>query len=517
MRAAICILFLVAPLFAQEKPVKLPEGIRRLPAITARTKPVGAIVFADKGRQLAAIAAAGLETWDVATAERLHTWPGAFLAIAASPDGSLIAALDDKDDVHLFDVLSHREEGKLRFTGAAVAPHDGPCDTAILSFSPNGKLLAVGCRKDIEIWYVESRTFSHRLGTGWGSRLGVVDFFPDSERIVRTGFPTYAAAIWSVKTKDNVGTLLGSKYMRSGRLAPDGSAFATGIDFGESTGVVRFLSSDGRLNLGIHVAAPVNSIAFSPDSRVVAARTIDGKLRLIHRKSLQAVDAIEVAKVAEDVRPLGLAFSPSGEYLAADEGERIVIWDVGEWRKKLAGYEKLTPERLESTWEDLSRWFEDGDEWIDVAPLRQLVGVPDQAIPLLSEKLRPASPADPAVVGRLIVELDDESFNVRERASRQLVELDLAAKTLLVDRLKKGVTLEQKRRIETILDSLGRGKNPHRLREYRAVWIACMVGSRAALELLEVWAGGAPDAFLTAEAKEALRRLKGTSRSGAFR
>ena len=83
---------------------------------------------------------------------------------------------------------------------------------------------------------------------------------------------------------------------------------------------------------------PVNSIAFSPDSRVVAVRSIDGKIQLIHRKSLQTVGAIEVAAVDGKVGPLGLAFAPGGVRLAVDQEDRITIWDVADRQKKLAGW-----------------------------------------------------------------------------------------------------------------------------------------------------------------------------------
>ena len=510
--------FLIAPpVFSQEPPTKepparLPDGIRLLRTIDAKGKPGRDIVFVDRGRQLATITAAGVECWNLAAGTQVHAWPGVFQALAASPDGTTIAALDDQDDVHLFDVATHRERWKIRFTGDALAPADGPLDTAILSFSPDGKRLAVACRKDIEIWDVASQSFSQRFGPGWGARLGVVDFFPDSRRVARTGFPTYAVAIWDTDSHRNVGTFRGARYLRAGRLAPDGDAFAAGVDVGGGVHVVQFLREGTRFDLSVRVSGLVNSVAFSPDSRVVACRSIDGKLLLIHRKSLQAVDSLNVAKIGDEARPLGLAFSPSGAQLAADEGDRIAVWDLADWRKKLPAFEKLTPNRLESVWKELARPADDVDEWIDVPAVRQLVGVPDQAIPLLTAKQRPAPPVDPKIVLQLIAELDDDRFNVRERATRMLIDFDGAGKTILAERLKAGATLEQKRRIETILGATSRSTLSRHIREYRAVWIAWMIGSPAAIELLRSWAGGDRDAFLTAEAQGGLLRLQRAER-----
>jgi hypothetical protein len=508
MRALLCSLFLAAPAFAQEPGGALPAGIRLLRTIDAKGNPGRAVVFVDKGRQLATVTDAGVECRKFADGTQVHAWPGVFQAIAASPDGAAIAALDDQDDVHLFDVASHRELWKFRFTGEALAPAEGTPDTAILTFSPSGKLLAVACRKDIEIWDVASQSFVERFGPGWRARLGIVDFFPDNRRIARTGFPTFAVAIWDTTSRRNVGTYRGAKQIRAGRLAPDGDAFAAGVDLGGGANAIQFLREGTRFDLSVRVSGLVNGIVFSPDNRVIACRCVDGKLHLIHRKSLQPIDALAVAKVDADARPLGLAFSPGGLQLAADDGNRIAVWDLADWHSKLAGFEKLPADRLESVWKDLAHPADEIEEWIDVPAVHQLVGVPDQAIPLLAAKLRPASSVDPKIVQKLIAELDDESFNVRERATRTLIEFDGKGKSILVDRLKSGVTLEQKRRIEMIVEATNRGVMSRHIREYRAVWIAWMIRTPAAIELLRSWAGGDRDALLTTEAQGGLVRLQ---------
>ncbi len=498
------LLIVAGPAVAQQS---LPDSPRLIRTIDAAGKPGRAVVFADQGRLLATVTTAGVECWRLADGTKVHTWPGSIVAIAASADGKTLAALDARDDVHLLDPIDRKEVATFRFTGAALVPDDGNLDTAVLAFSPDGKKLAVGCRKDIEIWDLADRSFSQRFGPGWGQRLGAIDFLPDSSRVARTGFPTYAVAIWDTTAKRNVGTFRGTNYIRAGRLSPDGDTFAAGIDLAGSISIVQFLRENRRIDLSVRVSASVNSVAFSRDGGIVAVRSLDGKVRLIHRKSLQPLAAFDVAEIGKDARSAGLTFSPSGRELALDEGDRLRVWDIGDRRQQMDAFEKLTKERLESLWDELAGSFDVNDDWIDVPPVHQLVGVPEQAIPLLAAKLRPVASVDPTVMERLFAELDDDVFGVRERATKSLIEYGGLGRTFLADRLRAGVSLEQKLRIERILESTSRVTGRGKMREYRAIWIAWMIGTPAAIELIRVWAGGDPDAYLTLEARSAVLRL----------
>jgi hypothetical protein len=67
---------------------------------------------------------------------------------------------------------------------------------------------------------------------------------------------------------------------------------------------------------------------------------------------------------------------------------------------------------------------------------------------------RPRDPIDRKTAERWLRELDDDSFTVREEASRQLEQLGPAARTLLRESLKASTSREARRRIEAALAKL---------------------------------------------------------------
>jgi hypothetical protein len=56
-----------------------------------------------------------------------------------------------------------------------------------------------------------------------------------------------------------------------------------------------------------------------------------------------------------------------------------------------------------------------------------LVAAPGQAVPLPQEQLRPARAPDAQRLARLIADLDSEEFSVREKAARELEQLEALA------------------------------------------------------------------------------------------
>jgi hypothetical protein len=120
--------------------------------------------------------------------------------------------------------------------------------------------------------------------------------------------------------------------------------------------------------------------------------------------------------------------------------------------------------------------------------------------------LRPAPLPDPQRVVRLLADLDNEQFPVREKASRELRELRAPVEAALRQVLAGKPSLEARRRVERLLESLSEW-SPEELRCLRAVEALEHSGTREACALLEVLAAGAPAARLTREAKAALERL----------
>jgi hypothetical protein len=205
-----------------------------------------------------------------------------------------------------------------------------------------------------------------------------------------------------------------------------------------------------------------------------------------------------------------LAFSPDSLTLVAVDGEaRATVWDLTGGRSP-GKRRALTPARLHSLWDAL--------RGTDAARARRavwaLAGAGDSALPLLRRGLRPARDLGPAV-RRLLPGLDDDDFEVREKATGALASLGLEAAPWLREALGRKPSPEARQRIGKVLESLGRGgPPPEALRAVRAVGVLEHLGTPAARRLLRELAGGGLAAPLTQEAREVLRRLARQARSG---
>jgi HEAT repeat protein len=133
---------------------------------------------------------------------------------------------------------------------------------------------------------------------------------------------------------------------------------------------------------------------------------------------------------------------------------------------------------------------------------------PGQALPLLKEQLRPVAAPDERRLARLLADLDDDAFAVRERTTADLEWLGELAVPALRRTLAGNPSPEVRRRAEAVLRMAeAPGLSSVRLRALRAVLLLEHLGTPEARGLLEKLAGGAPEAWLTREAKASLQRL----------
>jgi hypothetical protein len=160
---------------------------------------------------------------------------------------------------------------------------------------------------------------------------------------------------------------------------------------------------------------------------------------------------------------------------------------------------------LDSAWESLGS--EDGLK--TQTAVWSLVAAGDRAVDFLKRRLSPAAPAEPERISRLIAELNSDEFARREQATAELKRPDYRAEAALLKVLEGKPGAEVVRRAEAILAALdNRPAMPaERLRLLRALEVLERIGSEAARKHLASLAEGAPDAWLTMEARACPRRL----------
>jgi hypothetical protein len=166
----------------------------------------------------------------------------------------------------------------------------------------------------------------------------------------------------------------------------------------------------------------------------------------------------------------------------------------------------LTARELEDLWFDLAA--RDGRK--GHRALARLAAFPAQAVGLVRKRLQPstAKPPDQRQIAAWIADLDADSFETREKASRVLGEAGPHARAAVLAALEAGPAPEKKRRLEEVRDRMDRaGPSLEMLRPTRALELLERLGTPEARKLVEELAGGSPGARLTLDARATLRRL----------
>ncbi len=137
-----------------------------------------------------------------------------------------------------------------------------------------------------------------------------------------------------------------------------------------------------------------------------------------------------------------------------------------------------------------------------------LAAAPKLALPYLRERVKPAVTVDEQSVGKLLTLLDDDDFDVREKATRDLAALGKPAEPFLQAALKKGdLSAEVKQRVQRVLVERGQGTSAGETRARRAVEALEHMDAPEARELLQALARGGADNPVTRDARAALARL----------
>jgi len=260
----------------------------------------------------------------------------------------------------------------------------------------------------------------------------------------------------------------------------------------------------GRKLLKVSVDDPA-LLAFSADNRLFAVAAASG-VRLWETASRQEVGFLKAhnrgAIPPYQAFASALAFSPDGRMLATGHADStILLWD-GTLRDGARGG-RLTDAERDSLWTDLAG----ADAARAYAAVWRLVDDPGPSMSFLKGRLKPVAPPSPEEIRSLLRELDSDRFKLREAAEQKLRALGERAEPALRKALGGTLSLEVRRRVETILSAPRILRSREALRPLRGVQVLEQIGSREARRLLRSLAGGAAAAQETKEAKASLERL----------
>jgi WD40 repeat protein len=518
-----------------------------------------AMAFSPDGKLLAASSGHRLRFWDVASGKERHDRPGEFgytPALAVSPDGRLLAAADWLDRaVSVWDTHSGRRLRRLPLKGGEERY------VRNLAFSADGTAL-VGAQHQglLRFWDAatgkEERTlqlhdpdhpnknyvYFYQLHlSSDGKRVSTL------ERIMRP--EATRLALWEATT----GKLLRQHPLPAQVREPAWSADGLTVALPLNDGLTLMEVDTGVVRFRIPGTASGEPPATSPDGRLLAARrTAGGQPPTVG--VWEAATGKEVVTVPTG-RVAHLALAPDDRSLVTSDEGFLRVWDLttgkerrrwplpvavtDSWGKTFVFRLLLSPDGRRAftaladgtclVW-DLSPALRPAEPlverpaekeiagwWADLAgedagraygAAWRLAEAPG-AVAFLRRHLRPATDADFKKARQLIAGLDSDSFEAREKASRQLEALGGAAVPALREALAAKPSAEARRRLETLLARASQAAaSPEVLRRLRAVLVLEQAASKEARDLLAQLAAGVPYAAETREAKAALGRLK---------
>ena len=505
---------------------------------------VYALAFSPDGKTVASAQGQTIDLWDVATGKRLHplaghTYPVGSLAF--SPDGGGLASGDRAEGMLIVWNLKDR---KLRYTFAGHFP-----DVVSMAYSPDGKILASGdgylrgtggFDAQIRLWDLSAGRLLRQF-PGHINSVESLAFSPDGKRLASGGHDA-RAKVWDVDTGKRLLQIRGGDtWFKAAAFSPDGKALLVAGSPGElafwqsdSGQKVRDLGTQGEHSRAIHFAAllpggrtaltcecPGNSsnpnevriwdaesghllrsfflgkderyypcFALSPDGKTLA--TVGSP----RDPAIQLWDTTTGKRVGRLSGHLGgvaasLAFSPDSKTLASGGGDTtVLLWDVAR-------------ARLEHLWAELA-----GEKDEAARAGKGLAATPQESIPFLKDRLQRAATAEERA-RRLIADLDNDEFEVREKASRALEELGAEAVYPLRLALQGSPSAEARRRIQQVLDQIKPQQEPDVQPRSVSLALAILeeIGTPDARRALEELAKGPANSVVTREVAAALERL----------
>ncbi len=300
------------------------------------------VAFSPDGKMLAG---AGkdrtIRVWEFFSGEILQTYTtdGSVLSIAFSPDGAALASssrrLRGKDAVQIWDAPSAPAGASVRIEGERE--HGAGAFDVSIVFSESMKSFE---RSDIQ---VENGSVTAFSGSGDSYTAAIQ---PSGIHTARVWIPKKAAGNHGRSNTFAFYPALRTameenEYFRAAAFSPDGSMLASAGAFSKvrirelATGKTqRRLDSDGQLRIGRKYSG-VNSILYSPDGSMLAVGNIDiliwdaADFKKLHTLKRRAEETV-----------LSIAFSPDSAILASggDDGT-VRIWNpiTGELLRTFTG------------------------------------------------------------------------------------------------------------------------------------------------------------------------------------
>ncbi|MEN6350926.1 MAG: Ig-like domain-containing protein, partial [Syntrophomonas sp.] len=198
----------------------------------------------------------------------------------------------------------------------------GSSSSSSLAYSPDGKQLASGSYKTVQIWDTSNWTCLQSI-TGHNENICSIAYSPDGSRLA-SGSLDKTIKIWNTSNGVCLKTLTDTNFITSVAYSPDGSQLASG-SYDCTIKIWDTASGSCQKTLTGHPGR-VFSVAFSPDGNILASGSAYSSLKIWDVSSGACLQSMTTSV------PESVAFSPDGSSLASGSYDgSIGIWDTSNW------------------------------------------------------------------------------------------------------------------------------------------------------------------------------------------
>ena len=261
----------------------------------------------------------------------LASTSGPVWSVAVSPDGKTIASGSWDGTIELWQV----SVDNARYPIQTLAGHSGAVWS--VAVSSDGKLLASGSADmTVKIWNLQT---GELLKTLKGHSAGVfsIAFSPDNTMLASGSFDK-TIKLWNIsEDKHKSGKYQGYAHGSSKGYAHEYSQVYS--SHGSSYGYSHGYSHGYPLRTLLGHSEEVQSVAFSPDGRILASGSTDGTVKLWQVNTGKALHTLS----GHTDSVWSVAIAPDGKTLASGSWDRTVkLWNLntGEVKRTLRGHSK---------------------------------------------------------------------------------------------------------------------------------------------------------------------------------
>ena len=316
------------------------------------TKRVTSVAFSPDGKMLASGDFDGvIWVWNIDTGEhrQIRTPDKIVDGVMFSPNGRTLVSSrreNRREDVRLWDVATGEFKVRLEDTTG----------TDNIVFNSDGTVLYGASRTELRLWDPDTGKITMRLGIKSSHTTRPV-FSPDGETIATGGRNDYTVQLWKLQTGQLKNTLVGdpkyvkmimisdgvpklvdyaTKRVESIAFSPDERIIAVSSD----NEIIFWDPSTGERKATLTGKGSLYSLLFSPDGRTLAARSYAPKSESgIYLWDIDTTD-IRKSKLRHTItghnrETNSITFSPDGQFLATGHEYLVRLWDTTDEKVKI--------------------------------------------------------------------------------------------------------------------------------------------------------------------------------------